>query len=102
MIAIALPGQEGWPHDEAWHSTRGEPLSDAQARAILAHLCGEACRGVGRAVELCESRGDCVIVVTCGGCGADFTLDDDQYDALLTWSEAHGAALACGIEPLPR
>ena len=75
-------------------------ISDEQAREIIAHLCGEACHGVGQSVELCESRGDCVIVVTCDGCGKIFTLDDDQYDALVAWSEAHGKALACGIAPL--
>ena len=44
-------------------------ISDEQAREIIAHLCGDACHGVGQSVELCESRGDCVIVVTCDGCG---------------------------------
>lgn len=77
-----------------------EAISDAEAREIIAHLCGEACHGMGQTVELCESRGDCVIVVTCGGCGKLFTLDDEQYDALVAWSDAHGEALACGITPL--
>jgi hypothetical protein len=77
-----------------------EGLSDALAREVIAHLCGEPCHGVGQAVELCESRGDCVIVVTCGGCGKIFSLDDDQYEALVAWSEAHGQALTCGIAPL--
>lgn len=75
-------------------------ISDELAREIIGHLCGETCHGVGQTVELCESRGDCVIVVTCGGCGKIFTLDDDQYDALIAWSEAHGKSLACGIAPL--
>jgi hypothetical protein len=77
-----------------------EILPDELAREIIAHLCGESCHGVGQAVELCESRGDCVIVVNCGNCGKVFTLDDDQYEALVVWSEAHGQALACGIAPL--
>jgi hypothetical protein len=77
-----------------------ETITDAEAREIIAHLCGESCHGVGQAVELCESRGDCVIVVTCGGCGKIYTLDDDQYDALVAWSHAHGETLACGIMPL--
>ncbi|MFN8513703.1 MAG: hypothetical protein U0232_21155 [Thermomicrobiales bacterium] len=77
-----------------------ETLPDAFARDVIAHLCGETCHGVGQTVELCESRGDCVIVVNCGGCGKIFTLDDEQYEALVAWSEAHGESLACGIAPL--
>jgi hypothetical protein len=77
-----------------------ETLPDAFARDVIAHLCGDTCHGVGQTVELCESRGDCVIVVNCDGCGKIFTLDDDQYEALVAWSEAHGSALACGIAPL--
>jgi hypothetical protein len=77
-----------------------ETLTDAQAREIVEHLCAEACRGVGQTVELCEGRGDCVIVVTCGGCGKLYTLDEEQYEALVAWSEAHGQALACGIARL--
>ena len=76
-------------------------LPDALARDVIRHLCGETCHGVGETVELCESRGDCYIVVTCGGCGKAFTLDDDQYDALVAWTATQGAALACGIAPLP-
>ena len=77
-----------------------ELLPDALARDVVAHLCGADCRGVGETVELCESRGDCVIVVSCGGCGKLFTLDEDEYDALVAWTAVHGAALACGIAPL--
>ena len=77
-----------------------EALPDAFARDVIAHLCGDACHGVGQTVELCESRGDCVIVVNCDGCGKIFTLDEEQYEALVAWSEAHGSALACGIAPL--
>ncbi len=51
-----------------------ETLPDAFARDVIAHLCGDTCHGVGQTVELCESRGDCVIVVNCGGCGKIFTL----------------------------
>ena len=78
-----------------------ETLPDARARDVIAHLCGADCRGIGETIELCESRGDCVIVVTCGGCGRLFTLDDDEYDALMAWTAQHGGALACGIAPLP-
>ena len=76
-------------------------MSDALARDVVAHLCGEACHGFGETIEVCESRGDCVIIVTCGCCGKRFTLDDDQYDMLVAWSQSDGAALACGIQPLP-
>ena len=75
-------------------------LPDALARDVVRHLCGAACHGVGETVELCESRGDCYIVVTCGGCGTKFTLDDDQYESLIAWSAGQGNALACGIAPL--
>ena len=77
-----------------------ETLTDTEARAIIEHLCGDDCRGISQAVELCESRGDCVIVVTCGGCGKIYSLDEDQYEALVAWSEAHGQSLSCGIAPL--
>ena len=77
-----------------------EILPDALARDVAAHLCGETCHGIGETVELCESRGDCFIVVTCGGCGKKFTLDDDQYEVLVAWSATHGSAMACGIAPL--
>ena len=78
-----------------------ELIPDALARDVVAHLCSEPCHGVGQTVELCESRGDCVIVVTCGCCGKMFTLDEDQYDGLVAWSASRGEALACGIAPLP-
>ena len=76
-------------------------LPDALARDVVAHLCSEPCHGFGKTVELCESRYDCVIVVTCDCCGKSFTLDDDQYDLLVAWSQKQGEALACGIAPLP-
>ena len=73
----------------------------AVARVVVAQLGSEAGHGVGQTVGLCESRGDCVIVVTCDCCGKMFTLDEDQYELLVRWSESRGAALACGIAPLP-
>ena len=75
-------------------------LPDALARDVVAHLCSADCRNIGETVELCESRGDCYIVVTCGGCGTTFTLDDDQYDALVAWTAEQGESLSCGIMPL--
>lgn len=76
-------------------------MSDMVARDVLAHLCSPGCHGFGEAIELCETRGDCVIVVTCPTCAKSFTLDDDQYEMLAAWSQAQGGALACGIQPLP-
>ncbi len=76
-------------------------MPDATARDVVAHLCGEPCHGYGQTAEVCESRGDCVIIVTCDCCGKQFTLDDDQYDLLVAWTQKDGTALACGIEPLP-
>lgn len=78
-----------------------ETIPDAFARDVITHLCSAACHGVGETVELCESRGDCYIVVTCSGCGMKFTLDEDQYEVLTAWSATQGAILACGIAPLP-
>ncbi len=78
-----------------------EHLSDDFARDVIAHLCGEDCRGMGETVEWCEGRNDCYLVVTCGGCRTTFTLDEAQYEELIAWSEAHGNALACGITKLP-
>lgn len=78
-----------------------EIVPDARARDVIAHLCSEACHGVGETAELCESRGDCYIVVTCGCCSTTFTLDEEQYAILVEWSTTQGAALACGIAPLP-
>jgi hypothetical protein len=75
-------------------------LKDMIAREVLAHLCGSTCHGFGQAIEMCETRGDCVIVVTCPSCGKIFTLDDDEYEMLLSWSRGQGAALACGVQPL--
>ena len=76
-------------------------VSDDIARAVLAHLCGSTCHGFAEAIELCEMRHDCVIVVTCPSCGKRFALDDDQYDLLLGWTRSQGTTLACGIQPLP-
>jgi len=75
-------------------------LRDMITREVLAHLCSESCHGFGQAVELCETRGDCVIVVTCPNCGKSYTLDDDQYDLLVAWSQGQGTVLACGVQPL--
>jgi hypothetical protein len=74
--------------------------SDVRVQMVLAHLCGEGCHGFGEAAERCERRHDCVVVVTGPTCGRSFALHEDEYDALVRWSEAHGQALACGIRRL--
>ena len=59
------------------------------------HLCAKGL--FGDVAELCEMRGDCVFVVTCPDCGQVFTLDDDDYEELLHWSQTSGQS--CGIAP---
>jgi endogenous inhibitor of DNA gyrase (YacG/DUF329 family) len=76
-------------------------LRDHISREVLSHLCSSRCHGFGQAIELCETRRDCVIVVTCPTCGKQFTLDDEQYDDLLAWTRGEGKVIACGVEPLP-
>ena len=76
-------------------------MKDMVARDVLAHLCSSTCKGFGEAIEMCETRGDCVIVITCPNCKQRFTLDDDQYDMLIAWSTSEGSHYACGVQPLP-
>lgn len=60
---------------------------------VLDHLCS---KGIyGDVAELCEMRGDCTWVVTCPECGTMFSLDDEEYDELLNWSQSSGQS--CGI-----
>jgi hypothetical protein len=75
-------------------------MKDVMAREVLAHLCSSTCHGFGEAIEMCETRGDCVIIVTCPDCRKSFTLDDDQYDMLIAWSRSQGTMMACGVQPL--
>jgi hypothetical protein len=60
---------------------------------VREHLCSKGL--YGNVAEWCEMRGDCVFVVTCPDCGASFTLDEDEYDELLRWSQSSGQS--CGI-----
>lgn len=60
---------------------------------IREHLCS---KGIyGDVAELCEMRGDCVFIVTCPDCNTSFTIDEDEYHELLTWSRSSGQS--CGI-----
>lgn len=60
---------------------------------VIEHLCSKGL--FGDVAELCESRNDCVVVVTCPDCGHMFTLDDDEYDVLLNWSRT--TTQSCGV-----
>lgn len=60
---------------------------------LIQHLCS---KGIfGDIAEMCESRGDCVYVVTCPDCKTMFTLDEDDYDSLLAWSSSSDQG--CGV-----
>ena len=70
--------------------------ASATVDRVIEHLCSKGL--FGDIAELCETRGDCVFVVTCTDCKATFTLDDDDYDALVHWSKS--SEQSCGITSL--
>lgn len=67
------------------------------ASDVIAHLCEGDCQTFGSVMSWCETRGDCVHVVTCPSCSAAWQLDDDDIDALDRWTEQNGDALVCGV-----
>lgn len=67
------------------------------ATEVIAHLCEGDCLTYGSVISWCESRGDCVHLVTCPSCGTQYHLDDEDIEALERWTSAHGDALVCGI-----
>lgn len=67
------------------------------AAEVIAHLCEGDCLTFGSVISWCESRGDCVHLVTCPSCGTKYHLDDDDIDALERWTAANGDALVCGV-----
>ena len=67
--------------------------TSATVDRVIEHLCSKGL--FGDIAEMCESRGDCVFVVTCPDCKTMFTLDEDDYDALLRWSES--SVESCGV-----
>lgn len=72
------------------------PSSSSTASSVDAvrdHLCSKGL--FGDVAEMCEMRGDCVWVVTCPDCAKTFSLDDDEYDELVAWSQSSGQS--CGI-----
>lgn len=67
--------------------------ASAAVDRVIEHLCSKGL--FGDIAELCETRGDCVFVVTCPDCNSMFTLDDDDYEALLEWSAT--SEQSCGV-----
>lgn len=72
-------------------------MSDGAAE-VLAHLCEGECMTYGSVLSWCETRGDCVHVVTCPSCSTTFQLDDEDLDALERWTDQNGDALVCGVK----
>lgn len=72
-------------------------MSDGAAD-VLAHLCEGECQTYGSVMSWCETRGDCVHVVTCPSCRTQFHLDDDDIRALEAWTEEFGGLLVCGVK----
>ena len=72
-------------------------MSDGAAE-VLAHLCEGECQTYGSVLSWCETRGDCVHVVTCPSCSTTFQLDDEDLDALERWTDQNGDALVCGVK----
>jgi len=60
---------------------------------VREHLCSKGL--YGDVTEWCETRNDCVYVVTCPDCQEEFVLDEFEYDALLNWSRS--SEQACGV-----
>lgn len=70
------------------------------AAEVLAHLCEGDCQAYGSVLSWCETRGDCVHVVTCPSCSATFQLNDEDIDALERWTAQNGDALVCGVKDI--
>lgn len=68
-------------------------LASPNVDRVREHLCSKDL--FGDVAELCETRGDCVFVITCPDCRTRFTLDEDEYEDLLRWSRS--SEQACGI-----
>lgn len=67
------------------------------AMEVIAHLCEGDCLTFGTVVSWCETRGDCVHVVTCPNCNTVFHLDEEDLGQLERWTEQYGDALVCGL-----
>ena len=82
-------------------ATRSEGLSaeaiSPAVMAVLRHLCEGDCHAIGSVLEWCETRGDCCQAVVCPVCATQFVVDDDELAELLSWTDAQGKALVCGV-----
>jgi len=65
-----------------------------QVEQVLAHLCGKGLFGDVR--QWCESRYDCVYVVTCPDCGCRFVLSEAEFNELVKRS---AVLQVCGVSP---
>ncbi len=68
------------------------------AAEVIAHLCEGDCQTYGSVMSWCETRGDCVHVVTCPSCKTEYYLDDADIAALERWTDQHGSSLVCGVQ----
>ncbi len=78
---------------------RGKYLSDAPGifTEVITHLCEGECHAFGDLIEWCESRGDCTVAIVCPSCSHQWVIDDDELDALRSWTATNGAHLGCGV-----
>lgn len=67
------------------------------AAEVIAHLCEGDCWTYGSVMSWCETRGDCVHVVTCPSCTTEYHLDDVDIAAIERWTDQHGSNLVCGV-----
>lgn len=65
-----------------------------QVERVLAHLCSKGLFGDVR--QWCESRYDCVYVVTCPDCGCCFVLSEAEFQELV---ERSTVLQVCGVPP---
>ncbi len=65
-----------------------------QVEQVLAHLCSKGLFGDVR--QWCESRDDCVYVVTCPDCGGRFVLGEAEFHELVQRSLV---LQVCGVLP---
>lgn len=70
------------------------------AAEVIAHLCEGECQTYGSVMSWCETRGDCVHVVTCPSCSKAFQLDDADIVAIERWTDQHGSTLVCGVKDI--
>ncbi len=67
-------------------------MDACQVEQVLTHLCSKGLFGDVR--QWCESRRDCVYVVTCPDCGTWFVLTEAEYHELV---ERSSQLQVCGV-----